>query len=86
MSQKKSKIKILTVLYKNAKKDHPQVVPSTTIAGQLEMNLTELQKVLRSMKGMGVIETDQDLRFSLITREGLVWLSHQVPDGLSSFG
>ncbi len=84
--QKKNKIKILTVLYKNAQKNHPQVVSSTSIADQLDMNLTELQKVLRSMRGTGVIETDPDLRFSLITREGLAWLNHQDSGDLNYFG
>ncbi len=85
MLRKEHKIRVLTVLYRNSQIDHPQLVSSTTIAEQLNMNLPELQKMLRSMEGMGVIETDPDLRFNLITREGLVWLDHQSPHGLSSF-
>ncbi len=85
MFRKEHKIQVLTVLYRNSQKDHPQLVTSTTIAGQLNINLPELQKVLRSMEGMGVIKTDPDLRFNLITREGLVWLDYQSPYGLSSF-
>ncbi len=86
MFRKNRKIQVLDVLYRNSQKDHPQVVSSKTIADKLNMNLPELQKVLKSMEGMGVIETDPDLRLNLITREGLVWLEHQVPNGLRSPG
>ncbi len=77
MPQKNNKTKILTILYKNLQKAQPQLVPSTTIATKLNLPLTELQNVLKSLKGMGVIETDPDLNFSLITREGLNWLAQQ---------
>ncbi|MCP3929245.1 MAG: hypothetical protein GY705_09120 [Bacteroidetes bacterium] len=84
MFRKNRKIQVLDVLYRNSQKDHPQVVSSKTIADKLNMNLPELQKVLKSMEGMGVIETDPDLRLNLITREGLVWLEHHIPNGLRS--
>lgn len=78
MSLQKKKIQILTILFKNLRKSNPQLVPSATIAVQMDMKLAELQTILKSMEGMGVIQSDPDLQFSLITRKGLVWLDQQV--------
>lgn len=77
MSLKKNKIQVLNVLYRNLQKTQPQLVPSKKIATELNMQLPELQNVLKSMEGLGIIETDPDQRFNLITREGLVWLDQQ---------
>lgn len=73
MSMKKHKLKILGILHDNLRQTPPQLVPSTAIAGQLNMDLPELRQVLKSMEGMGVIETDPDQQYNLITREGLLW-------------
>jgi hypothetical protein len=32
------------------------------------------------MEGMGVIQSDPDLQFSLITRKGLQWLEQRSPN------
>lgn len=72
------KIRILTLLSDNLKEIEPELVPSSAIAGRLNMTLPELRQVLRSMEGMGVIETDPDLQYNLITREGLVWLEQRA--------
>lgn len=77
MSLQKKKIHILTILFKNLRKTNPQLVPSATIAAQLDINLAELQPILKSMEGIGVIQSDPDLQFSLITRKGLAWLDQQ---------
>ncbi len=77
MSLQKKKIHILTILFKNLRKTNPQLVPSATIAAQMDINLAELQTILKSMEGMGVIQSDPDLQFNLITRKGLVWLDQQ---------
>ena len=77
MSLQKKKIHILTILFKNLRKTNPQLMPSATIATQMDIKLAELQTILKSMEGMGVIQSDPDLQFSLITRKGLVWLDEQ---------
>ncbi len=79
MSMKKHKLRILGILRENLRQTPPQLVPSTSIAGQMNMNLPELQQVLKSMEGMGVIETDPDQQYNLITREGLLWYMQQLP-------
>lgn len=77
MSLKKHKLQVLTILSENLKNPQPQLVPSSTIAGQMNMRLPELQQVLKSMEGMGVIETAPDLQYNLITRKGILWLDRQ---------
>ena len=80
MPLKKRKIQVLTILWENLKEPHPQLVPSIKIAGQMNMSLPETQQVLKSMEGMGVIETDPDLQYNLITQKGLLWLNKQSLD------
>jgi DNA-binding IclR family transcriptional regulator len=79
MSLKKKKIHILTILFKNLQETHPQLVSSVIIAKQMNLGLSDLQPVLKSMEGMGMIQSDPDLQFSLITRKGLLWLDGQSP-------
>ncbi len=80
MSALRQKIDILTILYKNLQTNQPQLVPSATIAGEMNLPPKELHQLLKSMEGMGVIETDPDLQFNLITPKGLTWLNRQNPD------
>ena len=49
----------------------PQLVAAATIAGRLNLRLAEVRRVLRTMEGLGVIETDPDQQLTLITREGV---------------
>jgi predicted transcriptional regulator len=77
MSLKKKKIHILTILVKNLQETNPQLVSSTTIAAQMNLGLKDLQQVLKSMEGIGLIQSDPDQQFSLITRKGLIWLDQQ---------
>jgi len=79
MSLKNKKIHILTILFKNISNSQPQLVPSADIAGQMNVSLAETKQVLKSMEGMGVIETDPDLQYNLITQKGLLWLDSQIP-------
>lgn len=79
MSKKKHKLHVLSILSKNLKRTQPQLVLSVTIAGEMDMNLSELQPVLKCLEGMGAIETDPDQQYSLITREELLWLDQQGP-------
>lgn len=78
MSMQKLKFRILSILSENLKQAEPQLVPSTAIAGRLNLDMSELQPVLKSMEGTGVIETDPDLQYNLITREGLLWYREQA--------
>lgn len=80
MSALSKKVDILTILYKNLQKTQPQLVPSATIAGEMNLSRKELQQLLKSMEGMGVIETDPDLQFNLITPKGVSWLNRQSPN------
>lgn len=77
MSLKKKKIHVLTILFKNLQETNPQLVSSTTIATQMNLGLPDLQQVLKSMEGMGLIQSDPDQQFSLITRKGLIWLDQE---------
>jgi predicted transcriptional regulator len=77
MSLKKKKIHILTILFKNLRETNPQLVSTATIAAQMNLGMPDLQQVLKSMEGMGLIQSDPDLQFSLITRKGLSWLDQQ---------
>jgi DNA-binding IclR family transcriptional regulator len=73
----KHKLRVLAILTDNLKETQPQLVSSAAIAGRINMKLPELHQVLKSMEGMGVIETDPDLQYSLITRKGLLWFQQQ---------
>ncbi len=77
MSMKTHKLRILRILRDNLQQSPPQLVASTAIAGQMNMKLPEVQQMLKSMEGMGVIETDPDQQYTLITREGLLWYTEQ---------
>ena len=74
MSLKMKKIQILTILFENLKEKPPQLVPSTSIADKLDICLADLRQLLKSMEGMGVIETDPEQQYNLITPKGLSWL------------
>lgn len=77
MSLNQHRIQVLTILSKNLDNPQPQLVPTTAIAGQMDIRFSELQQVLLAMDGMGVIQTDPDLQYSLITRKGLNYLKQQ---------
>lgn len=77
MSLKKQKLQVLAILSENLRNPEPQLVPSTTIAGHMNMCLPELQQLLKSMEGVGLVKTNVDLRHNLITREGLLWFNEQ---------
>ena len=77
MSMHRLKLSILSILSDNLKETEPQLVPSKVIAGRLNLDVSELRPVLKSMEGTGVIETDPDLQYTLITREGLHWYREQ---------
>lgn len=77
MSLNGKKIAVLTILFENLQQDQPQLVRSDVIAGNLDLDLSELRPILKSMDGSGIIESDVDQQFNLITSKGLRWLSRQ---------
>lgn len=70
---------VLTILKENLQQSHPQLVPSSTIANQLQVELPALKQALKRLEGIGVIETDPDQEFNLITPKGLLWLGEYNP-------
>ena len=74
MSMYEHQIQVLSILSNNLKNPHPQTVPTVSIAGEMEIQLPKLRIVLHTMNGMGLIQTDSDLRYNLITQKGLNYL------------
>ncbi|WP_319548443.1 hypothetical protein [Desulfogranum marinum] len=79
MLQKGQILHVLTILWDNLQESHPQLVPAEQIAEKMDMDFSALKPVLKVMKGMGVIEIDPDLHYTLITQKGLRWLSEYNP-------
>ncbi len=77
MSLYQYKFQILAILSDNLRTPRPQLVPTATIAGKTGMQLPKLQQILKTMDGMGIIQTDSDLQYNLITRKGLDSLGKQ---------
>jgi len=75
MSQAMIKQRVLMVLVENFKKNsNPALVDSDTIASELNMSIVETRRIINSMNGMGVIESNMEGQYSLITRKGMDWL------------
>ncbi|WP_136809616.1 hypothetical protein [Desulfosediminicola flagellatus] len=74
MSLNQYTLQVLAILSENLQNPQPQLVPTEAIAGQMGIKLPQLHQVLKTMDGMGIIQTDPDLRYTLITRKGLNYL------------
>ena len=74
MSLNQNKLQVLAILSDNLRTPQPQLVPTATIAGKMGIQLPKLHQVLKTMDGMGIIQTDPDLKYNLITRKGLNYL------------
>ena len=74
MSMHEHQLQVLAILSKNLQNPHPQNVPTISIAGELEIQLPRLRLVLNIMNAMGLIQTDSDLQYNLITPKGLDYL------------
>jgi len=62
---------VLQILARNATDNvRPDLVRSVDISDQLNMDFAETKQLLTSMNGMGIIECNLDVDYSLITREG----------------
>ena len=68
------KLQILTILFDNLRNPAPQLVPTDSIAQKMDIGLPQLRQVLRTMDGMGIIQTDHDLQYNLITQKGINYL------------
>ena len=74
MSMYEHQLQVLAILSKNLQNPQPQTVPTVSIAGEMEIQLPRLRVVLNTMNAMGLIQTDSDLQYNLITRKGLNYL------------
>ena len=74
MSLSQNTLKVLTILSENLRNPKPQLVPTTALAAEMDIQLPKLYQVLKTMDSMGIIQTDSDLRYNLITQKGLNYL------------
>ena len=77
MSMHEYQLQVLMILSENLHNLQPQLVPTTAIADEMEIQLSKLHNVLNTMHSMGLIQTNPDLQYNLITRQGLNFLSEQ---------
>ena len=64
--------KVLELLAENvATKVQPDLVDSVQIANALQLTVSETKQILKTMHDMGVIESNMDAEYSIITRLGL---------------
>ena len=79
MSMYEHQLQVLRILWENLHTPQPQLVPTNTIARELDIKLQKLHQVLKNLNGMGLIQTNFDLKYSLITREGVTYLVSSTP-------
>jgi predicted transcriptional regulator len=77
MSMYEYQLQVLTILLENLHNPQPQIVPTNAIAGEMGIQLPKLHLVLNTMNAMGLIQTNSDLQYNLITQKGLNYLSEQ---------
>ena len=77
MSLEYRKQRVLSVLSENLKHPQPEVVDSVRIAEALQMELAETRQIIKILSEAGAVESDLDGQYSLITREGLLWLQEK---------
>jgi len=75
-----NKIRVLSILSDNLKNPQPQVVGIERIAAELKLSLNDTRQLLLRMDEAGIIKSDMEGQYSLITREGLCWMN-SVQDG-----
>jgi DNA-binding IclR family transcriptional regulator len=80
MSRQESITKVLQLLAENARNNtSPEVMDSETIARELHFSLSETEQLLKMLHASGVIVSNLEGKYSLITRAGL-----QLLDQVSS--
>jgi DNA-binding IclR family transcriptional regulator len=64
--------KVLEILAKNVEtRVRPELVDSAYIANVLNLTISETKQIITTMNEMGVIESNMEADYSLITRAGL---------------
>ncbi len=72
--------KMLELLAKNAEaRVRPDLVDPGCIANELNLTISETKQILKTMHEMGVIESNMEAEYSLITRLGLNRLDQYHP-------
>lgn len=79
MSRHEHAVEVLAILSENLVNPQPQLVPTAAIAGRLNLSPGQLRPLLRTMEAMGIIQSDPDLSYHLITADGLRWLRERAP-------
>ncbi len=70
------KLKVLKLLAENAINNvSPQVMNTDAIAGALDIRPAETKQLLKTLHASGLIITNMEEQYSLITREGIDWLN-----------
>ena len=77
MSMYEQQLQVLAILLKNLHNQQPQLVPTSAIAGEMNMQPPELRLLLSAMNAVGLIQTNSDLQYNLITRKGLSYLNER---------
>jgi len=85
MSLKMKRLQIFILLFENMKEKLPQLVPSTSIADKLDICLTDLRQVLKNMKETGIIETNPEQQYSLITHKKIFFAGSVIFEVLINF-
>lgn len=72
MSRSDHMKQVLKILLTNVEDNvRPELVASVDIAEKLRLSLTETKQLLTSMNGMGIIECNMEVDYSLLTPRGL---------------
>ncbi len=72
MSRKVKMMDVLQLLARNVESNSkPELVGSSFIASELNLTLAETKRLLSAMNIMGVIQTNMETEYSLITMSGL---------------
>lgn len=77
MSFSQLKLQVLTILSDNLKEPRPDLVTTAVVADRMNIQMAELQELLKTMDGTGLIQTDTNQQYNLITRKGLQYLESQ---------
>ena len=73
------KLKVLRLLADNAMNNtSPQVLDTDALAGVLDISPTETRQLLKTLHASGLIITNMEEQYSLITREGINWLNQST--------
>lgn len=77
---------VLEILYDNLNNPHPQVVNSEYIANKLEMSLKDTCQILKVMHKLGMVISDIEGQYSLITQQGINHLTNSKSSHFSTAG